>query len=143
MGFCWVIKTKTKTNPNFASASSSSSDEADPSSSSDEASSSEKINVSISFVLGNLIYNRAVFGSLCSTRLIIGSGSCQACLCNRVGQVDTNPTREPELPTLVLLVSSLDSLQRTDKDPLFINYSLNVSYSSLPNMRPGCYKLPP
>jgi hypothetical protein len=94
---------KTKTNPNSASASSSSSDEADPFSSSDEASSSKEINVSIRFVSGNPIYNRVMFGSQCSPRLIIGSvsGSGYTCLCNRVSRVDPNRTCLPQLPTLV------------------------------------------
>jgi len=38
------------------------------------------------------------------TRLLvefIGSGSYQTRLCNRIGRVDMNPTREPELPTLI------------------------------------------
>jgi hypothetical protein len=88
----------TKTNPNSASDLSSSSDEDNPSL--DEASSSsEEINVSIGFVSGNPIYNRVVFGSEVPTRLIIGSGSCYTCLCNRVSRVDPNSTRLPKLPT--------------------------------------------
>jgi hypothetical protein len=51
-----------------ASASSSSSDEA--------FSSSVEINVSIGFVSGNPVYNRVVFESQVSTRLIIGSSPC-------------------------------------------------------------------
>jgi hypothetical protein len=47
---------------------------------------------------------RLLIGSRVTARLIIGSGLCQTRLCNRVGQVDTNPTREPKLPTLVLYV---------------------------------------
>jgi hypothetical protein len=46
------------------------------------------------------VYNRIVFGSHVLTRLIIGSGSCWTRLHNRVSQVDTNPTREPELSNL-------------------------------------------
>jgi hypothetical protein len=53
--------------------------------------------VSIGFVSGNPIYNRVVFGSPCSARLIIGSG--YTCLCNQVIRVNPNPTRLPELPT--------------------------------------------
>jgi hypothetical protein len=56
--------------------------------------------VSIGFVSVNLIYNRVVFGSKVLTRLLIGSGSCYTCLCNRVSRVDPNPTRLPKLPTL-------------------------------------------
>jgi len=41
-------------------------------------------------------------GSRVTTRLIIGSGSCDTRLCSRVSRVDTNPTREPELPTLTI-----------------------------------------
>jgi len=36
----------------------------------------------------------------CHNPINIGSGSCQTRLCNRVSRVDTNPTSEPELPTL-------------------------------------------
>jgi hypothetical protein len=94
MGFCWVIKTKT--NPNSTSVSSSSLDKDDPSL--DKASSSsEEINVSIRFVLGNLIYNRVVFGLEVPTQLIIGSSSCYTCLCNRVSRVDPNWTRLPQI----------------------------------------------
>jgi len=49
---------------------------------------------------GYPIINRVVFGSRVTTWLIIGSGSCRTRLCNRVSRVDTNPTRELELPTL-------------------------------------------
>jgi hypothetical protein len=50
---------------------------------------------------GYPIINRVVFGLRVTTRLINGSGSCQTRLCNRVSQVDTNPTRESESPTLI------------------------------------------
>jgi hypothetical protein len=46
------------------------------------------------------IINRVVFGSGVTTRLIIGLCSCQTRLCNGVGRIDTDPTHEPELPTL-------------------------------------------
>jgi hypothetical protein len=46
------------------------------------------------------IINRVVFGSRVTTRLTIRSGSCQTRLSDMVGRVDTNPTREPELPSL-------------------------------------------
>jgi hypothetical protein len=42
-----------------------------------------------------------VFGSRVLARLIIGSSSCQTRLHNRVGRVDMNPTRGPELPSLL------------------------------------------
>jgi hypothetical protein len=48
---------------------------------------------------GYPIINQVVFGSRVTTRLIIGLGSYQTRLCNRVGRVDTNPTRMHELPT--------------------------------------------
>jgi hypothetical protein len=54
---------------------------------------------STSYTIISRVY-RVVFGSRVTTRLIIGSGSCQTLLCNRVGRVDTNPTRMHELPSL-------------------------------------------
>jgi hypothetical protein len=50
---------------------------------------------------GYPIINRIVFRSRVLTRLIIGSGSCWTRLRNRVSRVDMNPTREPELPSLI------------------------------------------
>jgi hypothetical protein len=50
---------------------------------------------------GYPIINRVVFGSRVTTRLIIGFGFGLTRLYNRVSRVDPNPTREPELPTLV------------------------------------------
>jgi hypothetical protein len=49
---------------------------------------------------GNSVGNWVVFGFKDSTRLIIGAGLCWSQLCNRVTWVDTNPTYEPELPSL-------------------------------------------
>jgi hypothetical protein len=51
---------------------------------------------------GNSVSNRVVFGFKCSTWLIIGSGSCWTRLCSRVSRVDTNPTRQPELSSLII-----------------------------------------
>jgi len=48
---------------------------------------------------------RVMFGFKNSTRLLIGSGSCWIRLRNRVDRVDTNPTREPELPSLLLYIT--------------------------------------
>jgi len=50
--------------------------------------------------LSNRVY-RVVFESRVPTQLIIGSGSCWTRLRNRVSRVDMNPTREPELPSLI------------------------------------------
>jgi hypothetical protein len=55
---------------------------------------------------GRSVDIRVMFGFKKSTRSIIGSGSCWARLCNRVGRVDTNPTRKPELPSLISMHQS-------------------------------------
>jgi hypothetical protein len=76
--------------------------------------------------LGYPIINRVVFGSRVTIRLIIGSGSCQTRLCNRVSRVDTNRTREPELPTLNLIYTCFTCVFALAIDlSIIINRKLN------------------
>jgi hypothetical protein len=84
---------------------------------------------------GYPIINRVVFGSRVPTRLIIGSGSCQTCLCNRVSRVDTNLTREPELPTLQV-GDFLSYASKRVRD--FVCYASEGFYSCLASRRLSC-----
>jgi hypothetical protein len=59
-----------------------------------------KVNMLPGSCSGNTAGRQVVFGFRSSTRLILGSGSCQTLLCNGVSRVDMNPTHRPELPTL-------------------------------------------
>lgn len=67
-------------------------------------------NVFVGFVSCNPIHYWVVFRFEVITRLIIGSGSCWTRFCNRVSRVDTNPTRWPELPSLISVACEIDKL---------------------------------
>jgi hypothetical protein len=76
---------------------------------------------------GYPIINRVVFGSRVTIRLTIGPGSCHTRLCNRVGRVDTNPTREPELPTpVVALLDLLDFHQQATRSSTLLGMTQEI-----------------